>query len=227
MLYSETWSQRDLVGATAVTGVCSPLAAKTLVPRHSVRLAITCVKTFLEAVTIGKASPAEALEIFDSLDTVDVSDLIGSWQGESFPTGHPLDHALKAYHWYGKRFENAEQAHPLVFKTIGGGTTNVNPLWTLPIIHWLNLLPIPKSKAGGRIFQMCIYLFSTRRSCARLRLTHHRGKATATMIYDTLPINDIFRKINDNTMLGLMDLKGANQPFFFVLRRDRSEPVGE
>jgi hypothetical protein len=190
-------------------------------------LAITRVTTFLEAVTIGNASPAEALEIFDSLDTVDVSELIGAWRGESFPTGHPLDHALEAYHWYGKRFENAEQVHPLVFKTIGGGTTNVNPLWALPIVQWLNRLPIPKSKAGGRIFQLGVGLVSTKRSCARLRLTHYRGKVSATMIYDTLPINDIFRKINDNTVLGLMDLKGVNQPFFFVLHRDRSELGGQ
>ncbi|MGB3309771.1 MAG: DUF4334 domain-containing protein [Nodosilinea sp.] len=186
---------------------------------------MTRVQTFSNPVDIGKASPAEALEFFDSLATVEVSDLIGSWQGKSFPTGHPLDGALEVYHWYGKRFESAEQVHPLVFKTLNGGTANVNPLWALPIVHWLNAWPIPKAKAGGRIFQTCIGLFSTRRSCARLRLTTYRGKATATMIYDTLPINDIFRKINDDTMLGLMDLKGANQPFFFILHREQPKGI--
>ena len=38
--------------------------------------------------------------------------------------------------------------------------------------------------------------------------------------YDNLPINDVFRKVDDNTVLGIMDLKGMKQPFFFVLRRD-------
>jgi hypothetical protein len=39
------------------------------------------------------------------------------------------------------------------------------------------------------------------------------------MIYDQLPINDSFRKIDDNTVFGAMDFKGVPQPFFFVLRR--------
>lgn len=193
--------------------------------RYFVRLDITRVTTFSDVVGIGKSSTAEALEMFDRLDTADVSDLIGSWRGGSFPTGHPLDGALEAYHWHGKRFEHAEHVHPLVFKTIDGGTASVDPLWALPIVQWLNRLPIPKSEAAGRIFQQCIGLVSTNRSCARLRLTHYRGKVSATMIYDTLPINDIFRKINDNTMLGLMDLKGERQPFFFVLHREPSESL--
>jgi len=40
------------------------------------------------------------------------------------------------------------------------------------------------------------------------------------MIYDHLPIMDLFRKVDDNTLLGVMDLKGMQQPFFFVLYRD-------
>jgi hypothetical protein len=51
-------------------------------------------------------------------------------------------------------------------------------------------------------------------------MTTYRGKSSATMIYDQLPINDVFRKIDQNTALGLMDLKGVKQPFFFILRRE-------
>jgi hypothetical protein len=40
------------------------------------------------------------------------------------------------------------------------------------------------------------------------------------MIYDTLPINDSFRKVDDNTVLGLMGFKDIPQPFFFLLRRE-------
>ena len=39
------------------------------------------------------------------------------------------------------------------------------------------------------------------------------------MVYDRLPIHDCFRRLDDDTVLGLMDQKGARQPFFFVLRR--------
>jgi Domain of unknown function (DUF4334)/GXWXG protein len=178
------------------------------------------MKTFSEAVAAGKVTTAEALDIFDGLDTLDVNDMIGSWQGSSFPTNHPLDGALEAYHWHGKRFETPEQVHPLVFKTANGDTASVNPLWMLPLVGWLERLPIPKSEAMGNIFQGSLFLFSTDQSCARLRPVTYRGKKSATMIYDSLPINDIFRKVDDRTALGLMDLKGMECPFFFVLQRE-------
>lgn len=37
---------------------------------------------------------------------------------------------------------------------------------------------------------------------------------------DNPPIHDVLRKADDNTVLGIMDLKGMKPPFFFVLRRD-------
>jgi hypothetical protein len=48
----------------------------------------------------------------------------------------------------------------------------------------------------------------------------YRHQVTATMIYDQLPINDSFRKIDDDTVVGVMDFKDVPQPFFFVLRRE-------
>jgi hypothetical protein len=59
---------------------------------------------------------------------------------------------------------------------------------------------------------------------ARLRMTEYRGVVSATMIYDSLPINDIFRKVDDHTVLGAMDLRFAPQPFFFILRREHLGP---
>ena len=178
------------------------------------------MKTFSEAVAVGKATTAEAWEIFDNLDAVDVNFMVGSWKGASFPTDHPLDGALEAYHWHGKRFDTTENVHPLVFKTMSGGITSINPLWALPLVNWLDRLPIPKSEAVGRVFQMSLALFATSQSCARLRLTNYRGKESATMIYDALPINDIFRKVDENTVFSVMDLKGMKQPFFFMLQRE-------
>jgi hypothetical protein len=73
-----------------------------------------------EKLNAGCATTAEALELFDSLEPVDVDFMIGRWQGEGFHTGHPMDGLLEAYHWYGKRFESPEDVHPLVFSTSGG-----------------------------------------------------------------------------------------------------------
>ena len=54
---------------------------------------------------------------------------------------------------------------------------------------------------------------------AQLREVAYRGVVTATMVYDTQPIFDHFRKIDENTVLGVMDKKGENLPLFFYLQR--------
>ncbi len=51
-------------------------------------------------------------------------------------------------------------------------------------------------------------------------MMEHRGRVTATMIYDARPIHDVFRRVDGDTALGLMDLRGVPRPFFFVLRRE-------
>ena len=40
------------------------------------------------------------------------------------------------------------------------------------------------------------------------------------MIYDQLPINDVFRKVDQDAVFGVMDLRGMKSPFFFILRRE-------
>jgi len=47
-----------------------------------------------------------------------------------------------------------------------------------------------------------------------------KGKVSATMIYDQLPINDVFRKLDDNTVIGVLDHKLEKEPFFFKLNRE-------
>ena len=63
-------------------------------------------------------------------------------------------------------------------------------------------------------------LLSTDRPRARLRTVEYRGVATAAMVYDALPVIDVFRSVGPDVLLGLMDLRGLTQPFLFVLRRD-------
>jgi hypothetical protein len=67
-------------------------------------------------------------------------------------------------------------------------------------------------------------LLSTAHSSARLRMTSYRGVVSATMVYDHLPINDVFRQLDDDSVLGVMDLKGMETPFFFLLRREGPGP---
>jgi hypothetical protein len=54
-------------------------------------------------------------------------------------------------------------------------------------------------------------------------MTEYRGKNSATMIYDQLPINDVFRKLDGDTVLSVMDNKIVKDPFFFKLTRENND----
>ncbi len=144
----------------------------------------------------------------------------GSWAGTGFPTGHRLDGLLETVGWQGKRFENEELVHPLVFAD-SRGEFSVDPAW-LPA----RLLPhagVLTSGAVGRVASAgsrrgLLRVAATRRPGARLRRVEHRGVVSAAMVYDALPIIDHFRRLDEVTLLGLMDARGL-EPFFFQLRR--------
>lgn len=55
----------------------------------------------------------------------------------------------------------------------------------------------------------------------------YRGKASASMIYDQKPIIDIFRKIDEDTMLGVMDIKNfpSEKSYFFYLKRVQKQEI--
>jgi len=163
-------------------------------------------------------SREDALELFDSLEPVDIDFMIGRWKGEGYPTGHPHDGLLEAYHWYGKHFESSEDVHPLLFTNRRGGIVRINPG-----------AMAAGNKQGGtpsgiaiKIFHLLMPLLSTSKPRARLRMTEYRGKLSATMIYDQIPVNDVFRKLDDNTVLSVMDNRDVKDPFFFKLKRDNA-----
>ena len=47
-----------------------------------------------------------------------------------------------------------------------------------------------------------------------------RGVVTAAMVYDHLPIIDVFRRVDEVTMLGAMDWRGEPAPYFFILTKE-------
>lgn len=151
---------------------------------------------------------------------MDTGSVLGLWRGAGFATGHPLDGVLEAYGWYGKRAESEEDVHPLLFSKRGGDVVAVDPRFLALALRMIGRVPVPKSPLAGRLFQLMMPLLTTRRSRARLRMIAYRGTKSATMVYDQLPIHDVFRRMDGDTLLGLMDLKGMERPFFFMLHRE-------
>ena len=165
---------------------------------------------------------AEAQALFDALPAVGVEDMLGSWRGWGLATGHSLDGLLENAHWLGKRFEDAETVHPLVFENRRGEAISVEPGVLIPALAWLDSLSMLRSRAAGTLFQAILPLLATRRGRARLRLLNHRGVQTAAMLYDHLPIVDVFRRLDHGWLLGEMDLKGQRNPFYFLLQKSES-----
>ena len=166
----------------------------------------------------GKTTTEQGLQLFDSLEPVNLDFMLGRWQGSGIHTDHPMDGLLEASNWYGKEFIDPENVHPLLFADSQGNIFKVAPN---PIaMDWVLKLPFLKNESLKPLLMLTNSLLKTETSQARLRMMEYRGKVTATMIYDYLPINDSFRKLDDNTVLGVMDFKHISQPFFFTLKRD-------
>jgi hypothetical protein len=60
----------------------------------------------------------------------------------------------------------------------------------------------------------------TKLGSARLREAAIFGTTSGCLIYDQRPIMDYFRKLTDNVLIGLGDIKGRPLDFFFHLTRE-------
>ncbi len=162
-----------------------------------------------------EATTEEGLAIFDQLEPATLDFMLGRWKGYELKTGHYMEGLLECSGWYGKLFENEESVHPLLISSLNKKRLYaINPL----------LIPLginfPKIKALRVVLALLKPILKTKKGKARMRMIDYRGKVTGTMAYDQKAIFDHFAKIDENTMLGVMDLKGSEKPYFFVLERD-------
>lgn len=159
-----------------------------------------------------------ALDQWDALGSVTADAMIGDWRGAEVATDHPLDGLLGASRWHGKRFIGPNEVYPLVHLDGRGNKYYANPA-RLPLsaaLRW----PMPTGALGTRLFALTKPWHQTTRPHARLRTVKHRGQTTAAMLYDQRPIIDVFKRLNDDTVLGLMDMKGMDRPYFFTLTKE-------
>jgi hypothetical protein len=150
----------------------------------------------------GETDTHTACRLFDALEAVELEELLGVWKGRELRTGHPLDGVMKKLKWYGKAFHDAENVDPLLFELPGGKIAAVDPA---PVFEGMKLL----KAQGGK---------------ARMRSIECRGKLSAAMVYDNLPIIDHFRKAGEGMLLGMMDRKGDRDPYFFLMEKTATVP---
>lgn len=162
-----------------------------------------------------EASPDDVLRCFDSLPPAELDFMLGRWRGFEIRTGHRLDGLLEPTGWYGKLFQSADAVHPLLFYGAGKASLYAVDPKLVPLT-----MPIPRSAILGPLMVMARPLLQTRAPKARMRMIEFRGRMVGTMVYDNKPIFDHFARIDDNRMLGIMDLKGVPGPYAFCLERD-------
>lgn len=165
----------------------------------------------------GQGDLGATLAWFDALPPVTVEELLGDWRGSGVATGHPFDGLLERYGWWGKRFDGPEAAHPLVFAD-GRGRFGVDPAG-IPLALLIRTSALLHAEPVALVGRRLRRLRRTTRPTARLRTVTHRGVATGTVVYDALPVLDHVRRIDDDTLLGVMDARGL-APFFFRLSRE-------
>lgn len=161
--------------------------------------------------------PETALAFFDSLPAVTCDELRGRYRGRELLTGHPMDGLLEASGWYGKQFDGVDQVHPLLFQNKGGDIFAVEPRkMPLGVAPRIPAAVVDRSQGAVGVLKAAL---QTKKHRARLRAVEYRGVVSAAMVYDHLPIIDVFRRVDADTLLGVMDLRDS-APYVFVLQLD-------
>ncbi|MFH1030746.1 MAG: DUF4334 domain-containing protein [bacterium] len=80
--------------------------------------------------------------------------------------------------------------------------------------HGKNFLSADNVKA--LVFSFLGIKFNLPLGTARLRKVEYRDKFSISMIYNYFPIIDNFRKVDDNTIMGIMDIKGKTGVYFYL-----------
>jgi hypothetical protein len=161
---------------------------------------------------------AEKTRWFATLEPVTPEEMVGLWQGAGIPSGHPLDGVLENLQWFGKRFHADGRADALLFQSRPGRLVPVEPAF-VPIRLVLKMASLGRTAPARNLFSHMEKRLRARGTTAKLSSETNDGVETAAMIYDRQPITDYFRRIDSETVAGMMCVAGDPRRYFFQLRR--------
>lgn len=119
---------------------------------------------------------------------------------------------LVGYRWKGFSFDTGHRTHGLLAASRWYGKSFVSETEVQPLVC---------SREDGELFSDK----ETGRGEASLWEIAFRGEVTATMVYDGMPVFDHFKKVDDDTVIGVMNGKGklvfdGGEHYWFGLERD-------
>lgn len=114
--------------------------------------------------------------------------------------------------WRGADFATGHRNHELLVKMNWYGKTFVDLLDAKPLIC---------RDADGNLFSDD----RTMNGEATLWNIEFRGEVTATMVYNAVPVFDHFKRVDANTLMGIMNgkpelVRDGGQLYYFLLERD-------
>ena len=163
-------------------------------------------------------SEAEAIAFFTQLQPISPPELIGLWKGSTIATGHPLDGALESLGWYGKRFHADRRADALVFSTGSRRLVPLDPA-RIPLGLALQFSGLAKRQWFRNLFSYALKALWARGSVASVGMASFEGIESAAMTYDAQPIVDHFRRVDDDRLMGVMEIKEDPRHYVFLLQR--------
>lgn len=178
------------------------------------------VKSFLATHNSSKLSRQEALAFFHALPPVTRDFVLGLWRGGPLPVNSKLTYLLQeSFGFFGTRFETTEDVHPFVFGSVGN-PYSVDP-WYIPLgmsdRHTASLI----TTLVINVSKYSVPLMITNKPRARLMMGCYGDsrEPTCCMIYDNLPMIYYFKRVDERSLFVLMDVRGADEPFFFALSK--------
>jgi hypothetical protein len=158
------------------------------------------------------------MERFQGLPPVEPREMIGLWTGRGIPSGHPLDGVLENLGWFGKRFSAQMRADALLFRGGEKRLVAIDPAW-IPLRLALRFHKLGRTRAASNLFSYLLRRLRAKGSVASLKALPFHGVTSAAMAYDTQPIVDHFRKVDDIRVMGAMAIEGEDRVYFFELER--------
>jgi len=158
------------------------------------------------------------MERFQGLLPVEPHEMIGLWTGRGIPSGHPLDGVLENLGWFGKRFSAQMRADALLFRLGEKRLVAIDPAW-FPLRLVLRFNKIGRTRVASNLFSNLLRRLSAKGPVASLKAVSFQGVTSAAMAYDTQPIVDHFRKVDNDRLMGAMVIEGDERVYFFQLER--------
>jgi len=158
------------------------------------------------------------IEVFRNLPAIEPHELVGIWKGCGIPAAHPFDGLLENLGWFGKRFSTDMRADALLFRSGERRLVAIDPKW-IPLRLALRFHRFGRTRAAQNLFSHMQRRLRAAGPVASVRTLAFDGVESAAMVYDHQPMVDYFRRIDEDSVMGAMTIRGEARIYFFKLER--------